>query len=542
MNKYNITQKLISLITALTIILGMTFTVQASADIDENITATITDGGKLVTESIQFSSNKITLAGTSELSEGESVAYVVYKNDASNKASKTNLLEIGETKIQSDGSFSLTFGLKTQDTQEALIIDMKAASQSEKAKVELTIEDEELTLAAKIEEVKSLLDKCEADGINTAYERVKHSAAQKVLQMLPTFTANGETESYEYNMEVAFSLLSEAKTALQSYIDGTAQPMAVTKPSLDVPTLQGQTFYSKAEDKPIFYVGYGHWSASDIEMYSDLGVNLYHYEIGPENLLKKAAPVTGWDIKEVHSNKITYLVEYSTENGGSVKVPASSGSGQVWLSQTVRVEPNTKYTFGVDFKCASASSLRLRVNSTDKWIYDSKNDSAITNWKTGSSSYTTGADETELTFSVILHNNSSELFFDNAFVKDSAGNNLLQNADFSVENTEMFTVNTAYAEHVKNVFKRAENSGVSIMLLTAMHYFPDYMYTYDPTIANGDVSTFPKFMPFNPTHPEVIKVMNKFLEELIPLVKDSKALHSIRLSNDPQFEVKDNQA
>ena len=168
MNKYNITQKLISLITALTIILGMTFTVQASADIDENITATITDGGKLVTESIQFSSNKITLAGTSELSEGESVAYVVYKNDASNKASKTNLLEIGETKIQSDGSFSLTFGLKTQDTQEALIIDMKAASQSEKAKVELTIEDEELTLAAKIEEVKSLLDKCEADGIKTA--------------------------------------------------------------------------------------------------------------------------------------------------------------------------------------------------------------------------------------------------------------------------------------------------------------------------------------------------------------------------------------
>lgn len=542
MNKYNITQKLISLITALTIILGMTFTVQASADIDENITATITDGGKLVTESIQFSSNKITLAGTSELSEGESVAYVVYKNDASNKASKTNLLEIGETKIQSDSSFSLTFGLKTQDTQEALIIDMKAASQSEKAKVELTIEDEELTLSAKIEEVKSLLDKCEADGINTAYERVKHSAAQKVLQMLPTFTANGETESYEYNMEVAFSLLSEAKTALQSYIDGTAQPMAVTKPSLDVPTLQGQTFYSKAEDKPIFYVGYGHWSASDIEMYSDLGVNLYHYEIGPENLLKKAAPVTAWDIKEVHSNKITYLVEYSTENGGSVKVPASSGSGQVWLSQTVRVEPNTQYTFGVDFKCASASSLRLRVNSTDKWIYDSKNDSAITNWKTGSSSYTTGADETELTFSVILHNNSSELFFDNAFVKDSAGNNLLQNADFSVENTEMFTVNTAYAEHVKNVFKRAENSGVSIMLLTAMHYFPDYMYTYDPTIANGDVSTFPKFMPFNPTHPEVIKVMNKFLEELIPLVKDSKALHSICLSNEPQFEVKDNQA
>lgn len=537
MGKYNITQKLISLILAVAFISGMSFTVCAAADIGDNIIAAVTDGGKITTKSVSFSANTVTVTGTSELPEGETITYVVYKKDELNKASKSNLVKIGETKVKSDSAFSIPIGLKTQDMFETLILEMKAATQSEKAKVEFTAEDDTTALAVKISEIERLISECENRGISTDYERVKYAAAKKVLKMLPVFTANGETASYDYNLETAYKLCAEAKTALESYLNNTAQPKAVVRTAADTPTVQGNSFYSDATKKNEFYVGYSHWEQSDMDMYKDLGINMFQYEIGPKNLLKKAAPVDGWDLSEVHSNKITYLIEYSEENSGSVKIPVSSGSGQLWLSQTVSVKPNTTYTYGVDFKCASASSLRVRLGSKDKWFYDSKNDGEIKNWKSASASYTTAADETELTFSIILHNNSSKLFFDNAFVKDSAGNNLLKNGNFAVENTEMYTVNTAAAEKVKSVFKQAEDNGINITLLTAMHYFPDYAYTYDPTIANGDVTKFLTFMPFNPTHPEVIKVMERFLEELIPLVKDSKALHSITLSNEPQFTV-----
>lgn len=537
MTKYNITQKLISLILTAAFMLGMTFTVCSAADIDDNIIAAVTDGGKITTKSVGFSGNTVTVTGTCGLSEGETITYVVYKKDELNKADRSNLIKIGETKIKSDLSFSIPIGLKTQDVFKTLILEMKAASQSEKATVEFTAEDDTTALSVKITETEALISECEKRGISTDYERVKYAAAKKVLKMLPVFTANGETESYDYNLEIAYKLCSEAKAALESYLNNTAQPKEVVRTAADTPTVRGNSFYSEATKKNEFYVGYGHWEQSDTDMYKDLGINMFQYEIGPKNLLKKAAPVKDWDLKEVHSNKISYLIEYSAENSGSVKVPVSSGSGQIWLSQTVSVKPNTTYTYGIDFKCASASSLRVRLGNKDKWFYDSKNDGEIKNWKNTSASYTTGADETELTFSVILHNNSSELFFDNAFVKDSSGNNLLKNGNFAVENTEMFTVDTAAAEKVKAVFKKAEDNGINITLLTAMHYFPDYMYTYDPTIANGDVTKFPTFMPFNPTHPEVIKVINKFLEELIPLVKDSKALHSITLSNEPQFTV-----
>lgn len=537
MKSYKIKQKLISFVVVLVCFLNMSFTVCDAAAIDENVNAVVSDGGGIVTESITFSQNMVEVSGTSTFPEGKIIAYTVYKDDGTNKATKANLVKIGETKIQSDSVFSIKFGIKEQDISQKFVLEMKAEKQTEKAKIEITIVGKEVVLAAKIAEVEDLIAECESNGISTDYERVKYGVAKKVLAMLPTFTENGETESYDYNLNLAYTLIDEAKTTLQSYRDGTKTPKAVIRTIPEITDINGKSFYSNTNKKNVFYVGYGHWGHSDLEMYSDLGVNLYHYEIGPKNLLKKAAPVKEWELREVHSNKITYLVEHSSENGGSVKYPSTSGSGQIWLSQTVVVQPNTTYSFGVSFKCASASSLRVQAGNSIKWIYDANNDNEIVNWKTGSSTYTTGADETELTFSVVLHNNSKDLFFDNAYLKDPQGNNLLKNADFSDINTEMFTVNTDTANTIKTVLECAEESGVSVVLLTAMHYFPEYMYTYDTTIANGDVSKFPTFMPFNPTHPEVKKVIDKFLEELIPLVKDSKALHSIALSNEPQFEV-----
>ena len=113
MGKYNITQKLISLILAVAFISGMSFTVCAAADIGDNIIAAVTDGGKITTKSVSFSANTVTVTGTSELPEGETITYVVYKKDELNKASKSNLVKIGETKVKSDFAFSIPIGLKT---------------------------------------------------------------------------------------------------------------------------------------------------------------------------------------------------------------------------------------------------------------------------------------------------------------------------------------------------------------------------------------------------------------------------------------------
>lgn len=102
-----------------------------------------------------------------------------------------------------------------------------------------------------------------------------------------------------------------------------------------------------------------------------------------------------------------------------------------------------------------------------------------------------------------------------------------------------YNIDTAAVQRVKNVFKTAEDNNLSVVFLTAMHYFPQFIYNQYPEIKNNGNGSFPDFMPYNPTHDEVKAALEAFLRAVIPEIKDYKSFHSVCLANEPFFVVSD---
>lgn len=98
-----------------------------------------------------------------------------------------------------------------------------------------------------------------------------------------------------------------------------------------------------------------------------------------------------------------------------------------------------------------------------------------------------------------------------------------------------YDINESAVSNVKNIFKTAEDNNLSIMFMTAMHYFPQFIYDNYPDINNNGNGSFPDFMPYNPTHDEVKEALEAFLRAIIPEIKDYKSFHSICLANEPFF-------
>lgn len=98
-----------------------------------------------------------------------------------------------------------------------------------------------------------------------------------------------------------------------------------------------------------------------------------------------------------------------------------------------------------------------------------------------------------------------------------------------------YNINSSAVARVKQVFKTAEDSNVSIVFMTAMHYFPQFIKEMYPTIDNNGSTAFPDFMPYNPTHDEVKAALEAFLRAVVPEIKDYKSFHSICLANEPFF-------
>ncbi len=98
-----------------------------------------------------------------------------------------------------------------------------------------------------------------------------------------------------------------------------------------------------------------------------------------------------------------------------------------------------------------------------------------------------------------------------------------------------YDINETAIANIKNVFKSAEDNNIQVVFLTALHYFPEFIYSNYPEINNNGSAKFPDYMPYNPTHPEVIEALTVFLNAIIPEIKDYKSFHSVCLANEPFF-------
>jgi hypothetical protein len=100
------------------------------------------------------------------------------------------------------------------------------------------------------------------------------------------------------------------------------------------------------------------------------------------------------------------------------------------------------------------------------------------------------------------------------------------------------TVNTArITDRLLPALDRARDNGVMVNLLIGPHYFPAWAYEKWPAlkVEPGAPGTQP-FLKNSIEATEAREIYTRYLRTLIPLVKDHPALHSICLSNEPQYD------
>lgn len=90
----------------------------------------------------------------------------------------------------------------------------------------------------------------------------------------------------------------------------------------------------------------------------------------------------------------------------------------------------------------------------------------------------------------------------------------------------------AITNDIIKTFDNAEKHNVMINLLLSPHYFPQWALDMYPELKECGVG----FIQYCVSDPRARKVLRRFLEVLIPMVKDKPALQSYTLANEPIFD------
>ncbi|MHB1457569.1 MAG: beta-galactosidase, partial [Armatimonadota bacterium] len=87
---------------------------------------------------------------------------------------------------------------------------------------------------------------------------------------------------------------------------------------------------------------------------------------------------------------------------------------------------------------------------------------------------------------------------------------------------------------IVDTLKSAAKYGIKVDLLLSPHYFPQWAIDKSPDIIPTENSGFPNL---NINHPKTREVLRKWLETIIPAVKDEPALFSVCLANEPTSRI-----
>lgn len=87
---------------------------------------------------------------------------------------------------------------------------------------------------------------------------------------------------------------------------------------------------------------------------------------------------------------------------------------------------------------------------------------------------------------------------------------------------------------ILETLKSAAKYGIKVDLLLSPHYFPQWAIDQSPDVIPVVNSGFPNL---NINHPKVREVIRKWLEAIIPTIKDEPALFSVCLANEPTSHI-----
>lgn len=382
-----------------------------------------------------------------------------------------------------------------------------------------------------LRDLETMMAECTEKGYSTDYEMINYNVIKNFKKYMQEDIENNiDADIIEYNQNCIQELYSEAKENLASYLNGEKLPVKVRKTNVSEMHTNGINI--EDSNGPFFSVGYGHGTQiiNDIDKLSDFGTDNIQIEVGLTNFQKYPY---GWiftgsydlDYEVDVSEQKKYGGKYSFKLINNTEAAANSGSC-VRFRQIVPAKPNTVYKYG----CYSLGTKVSRLTiSADNWN-DRKYIGPSNIWKKNDYTFKTADNQTEMVFNIVCEGITG-IFLDDCYLyeTDSAGNicseNLLENPGF--ENNSAYTGSIKY---VTDTLEKAEKNNMCVSLLLSPHYFPSRVdgVTYTDT---------EQWIKYNIEEPKSREMIEDYLRELLPLLKDYPALQNICLSNEPSYNT-----
>jgi len=403
-------------------------------------------------------------------------------------------------------------------------------------------------LAKKLEtnakSLETLIDECEVRGIPTNYETVTYMVLGRFAQYMRDDIANNDLSRVYYTEDVCDKMFEKAKVDLESYISGEKEAKAVPEYITSDMRIDGKTTWAmteyegKYEERPVFFVGYGHFATSrkDLPLFNDFGANAIQNEIGPTQAMTSDSAWTVYESKDPD-------MEYSTSVGNAFEGETAlkvvykneiTANQYVSFYQSVSVEPGKTYEmkFMAKGNNVSDSGVFFSANDFSDRVHLTKGSYDWTEYKT---EFVASEGKTSTVVRFLVQGPVSEVLFDAVtFCEKGSDKNLLTNGGF--ENfgklSYSFNENMPTVKNIISMLEDAEKNNVAVSVLVSPHYFmTDIIEEY------GIGVTKTSFLKYNVNADIAREIIEKYLRGIIPLIKDYKSLNNICITNEPQFWV-----
>lgn len=411
-------------------------------------------------------------------------------------------------------------------------------------------EEQHPLLESYISDIDALVYECEARKIPVAYLELGSSLMRRHLEWLELDYKNKDLLEVEYIVGALTSIYQKTMEMGEGYLDGTIDPVYVPQFVSSELEIDGQQFIASVDNdgtierRPVMFTGYLTWFyllADDIPNLKKWGTNIVQTEIRGYNLITPPDVNDSWYIAEGISHTMDFTVTDEDAKSGKYSFkfsdPAESWvlNSYKYFYQHVDVEPNTTYYYGLTAKATNAQCQWFTISGVGNRVFAN----GTYDWTTFGGEYTTGPNETRVTFKFYTEAACDEMYIDDIYVtKAGSTENLLKDPGFesgvSWEDKE-YCINKDHVESIKGWFKEAEENDVRIDILLGLHDTPSYLSKYYDELKY----TGGGFYKYNLNAEKIKEYYSEAIKAIIPEICNYKSFGSVCLTNEPAFNAAD---
>lgn len=415
-------------------------------------------------------------------------------------------------------------------------------------------------IEAMISELKELMLRCEANGLNMPYEQANYSWICKYLELFDNEAAHGDYDRmyiYELSMN---RIYEETKAKLKAYLSGGEKPVDVPKYVTSDIRIDGVSNYAMTEtngvleERPVFFSGYlgMHESDRNIPFFQNVGVNTVQMSLEFPEMMDLFVEGIAGGFQVEYQRGCTGTATVTTEESASGKAcmkltndMARSSGAYLQLNHRLNLEPNTTYVFGLkakgksqktDFIYAWDGTTRTNIASSDDWV-DYKIE------------FTTKKNQVSETVRILCDDITEGLYIDDVYVvkkgqdPTDSRNNLIYDGGFEISGkgpTDFekrlkdelgLYLNPWGLENLRKRLDWAEKNNIYFDVGLGWNYLEgSYLLSSDPELT-GYVG---RFTPFSSDQPKIRKAMEFAIEAHADVFKDYKCVKSVMIINEPQ--------